>query len=147
MLSEAARFIEFDGDASIDNVAYSGEITNVVTRCRYFDEEPIDAEVDLSMAFGRGPKGEGGEKFFKYFVAVTRKDAEVIAKSEFVVPVDFNNDRIVVALQEDVDRIRIPRANAEISGLNFEIVVGFSVTPEQALYNRSGKSLKFPNLQ
>ena len=47
----------------------------------------------------------------------------------------------------DIDEIVIPRANDNVSGVNFEIIIGFSVTPEQAIFNRSGKSLKFPNLK
>ncbi len=147
VLQEAARMVEFDGEQQLDDVAYTAEITDVSTRCRYFADNPIDAEVEIHFAFGKGPKGAKGEKQFKYFVAVTKKDSEVIAKNEFVVPVDFSGDRIVVVKKEDIDRIVIPRAAEETSGLNFEIVVGLSLTPEQTIYNRSGKSLKFPHLQ
>ncbi len=147
VLQEAARAIEFDGEQQLDDVAYTAEITDVTTRCRYFGENPIDAEVDIRFAFGKGPKGAKGEKLFKYFVAVTKRDSEVIAKNEFIVPVNFDGDRIVVVKKEDIDRIVIPRFAEETSGLNFEIVVGLSLTPEQTIYNRSGKSLKFPNLQ
>ncbi|MEO1242068.1 MAG: hypothetical protein AAFX54_09175 [Pseudomonadota bacterium] len=147
VLSDAARLVEFDGEQQIDDVAYTAEITNVTTRCRYYDDRPIDAEVDVNFAFGKGPKGADGEKYFKYFVAVTRKDIEVIAKKDFYVAADFNDDRIVVVKEEEIDKIVIPRAGEETSGLNFEIVVGLSLTPEQTIYNRSGKSLKFPQLQ
>ncbi|MHA7872376.1 MAG: hypothetical protein ACX939_08510 [Hyphococcus sp.] len=147
VLAEAARFIQFDGEEDVDNVAYSGEITDVTTQCRYYGDRPIDVDVDLELALGKGPKGENGERFFKYFVAVTRTDLEVIAKKEFAVSANFTDDRIVVVKEEEIDKIVIPRAGEQTSGLNFEIIVGFSVTPEQAVYNRSGKSLKFPELQ
>ncbi len=147
VLAEAARFVEFDGQETLDDVAYSGEITNVSTSCRYFEDRPIDQQLDISFAFGKGPKGAEGEKYFKYWVAVTRKDREVIAKKEFIVPADFKDERVVVVTTEEVDKIVIPRHDAEVSGLNFEIIVGFSVTPEQAIFNRSGKSLKFPHLK
>ena len=147
VLNDAARMVEFDGEQRVEDVAYTAEIVNVTTRCRYFGDRPIDAEVDIDMAFGKGPKGEFGEKYFKYFVSVTRTDLEVIAKKEFIVPIDFDEDRIVVVTEEEIDKITIPRASEETSGLNFEIIVGLSVTPEQVLYNRSGKSLKFPQLQ
>ncbi len=147
VLEEAARVVEFDGEQRLEDVAYTGEVMDVSTRCRYFGDNPIDAEVDIRFAFGKGPKGVDGDKVFKYFVAVTKKDSEVIAKKEFVVPVKFDEDRIVVVKKEEIDRIVIPRAGEETSGLNFEIVVGLSLTPSQTIYNRSGKSLKFPNLQ
>ena len=39
---------------------------------------------------------------------------------------------------ETIPGIVIPRANETISGSNFEIFVGFDLTPAQLAYNRSG---------
>lgn len=147
VLSDAARIIDFDGEERADDVAFTGEITNAAISCRYIEDRPIRAEVDLAMAFGRGPKASTKGKNFSYFVAIARRDLEVIAKEEFVVPVEFGGDEIVVTKVEQIDQIVIPRKGENVSGVNFEIIVGFSLTPEQAIFNRSGKSLKFPNLQ
>ena len=146
VLQDAARIIDFDGEQAIENIAYSGEIEDVTSTCRYFEDEPIEAGVTIDFAFGKGPKAEANEKMFAYFVAVTRKDMEVITKKEFPVEVKFG-DRPVETASIDIDEIVIPRANDNVSGVNFEIIIGFSVTPEQAIFNRSGKSLKFPNLK
>ena len=147
ILSEASRFIDFEGDQTADNIAYTGEMVDVASTCRYFAAEPIEAGVTIDLAFGRGPKGTEDEKIFTYFVAVTRKDAEVIAKKEFQVRAKFSDDKPVHVERVDIDRVHIPRAGENTSGTNFEIIVGFSVTPQQAIYNRSGKSLKFPDLK
>ena len=147
VLDDAARIIEFVGEERLEDVAYTGEITGISSTCRYFADRPIDAKVKVDLALGKGPKGEDGRKLFKYWVAITRKDLEVIAKKEFFVEAKFSDDRDVVAIDEEIDEIVIPRAGEGISGENFEIVVGFVLTPEQAIFNRSGKSLKFPNLQ
>ena len=147
VLSDAARALEFDGGEELENIAYTAEITNVNVACRYFDDEPIDAEITIDMAFGKGPKGEAGKKYFKYFVAVTRKDLEVITKKEFNVVADFDKDKNLVFAEEEIDKIIIPRLNEDTSGVNFEIIVGLSVTAEQSIFNRSGKSLKFPDLK
>ena len=147
VLSDAARFIDFDGEQSIGNVAYTGEVGNVTSTCRYFEDEPIDAGLTIEFAFGRGPKAVEDQKVFNYFVAVTRRDFEVIAKEVYPLQIKFNGDDSVQMAEVDIDKIIIPRASEEISGLNFEIVVGFEVTPQQAIYNRSGKSLKFPELK
>ena len=146
VLADAARFIEFDGDETVENVAYSGEITGAQVACRYVGTKPIEAEVELEMAFGKGPKGENGDKVFSYFVAVARRDLEVIAKEEFYAPIEFSEKRRVVVFEDEIDKIVIPRSGENISGVNFEIIVGFDLTAEQAIFNRSGKSLKFPNL-
>lgn len=147
VLNDASRILEFDGGEELENIAYTGEIVGIESACRYYEDEPIDAKVTLRFAFGKGPKATDNEKNFTYFVAVTRKDVEVIAKKVFVAPAHFSGDKTIVLTKEDIDKIVIPRKDENISGVNFEIVVGFVLTPEQALFNRSGKSLKFPNLQ
>lgn len=147
VLNDASRVIEFDGEETVENIAYTGEITNVAVGCRYVEDKPIDTAISIEMAFGRGPKGETDKKDFTYFVAVTRKDLEVITKKEFLVPVDFGGKRTIVTKDEEIGKIVIPRASEKISGTNFEIIVGFALTRDQAIFNRSGKSLKFPQLQ
>lgn len=147
VLNEAARFIEFDGEETLDDIAYTGEIVDVGSACRYYLDEPIDMEISIDLAFGRGPKAGDDKKIFKYFVAVTRTDREVIAKQEFPVAIKWDGDNPVAVQRVEVDKIVIPRADENVSGENFEIIVGFAVTPQQAIYNRSGKSLKFPTLQ
>lgn len=147
VLNDAARLLEFDGSEELENIAYTAEITGVNIACRYFDDEPIDADLTIDMAFGRGPKGAAGKKYFKYFVAVTRKDLEVITKKEFNVVADFDDDQSLAFAEEEIDKIVIERLNEDTSGVNFEIIVGLSLTAEQANFNRSGKSLKFPDLK
>ena len=147
VLTEASRLIEFDGEETLENVAYSGEVVDVTSTCRYYGDKPIEAGVTLDLAFGRGPKGGADKKTFNYFVAVTRKDSEVIAKEVFPVEVNFDDSRPIEVKRVDVDRIFITRAGENTSGTNFEIIVGLAVTPQQAIFNRSGKSLKFPDLQ
>jgi len=147
VLKDASRAIEFGGEEqTLENVAYTAEVTNVTLACRYYADEPIDASVDIDFAFGRGPQAEVAEKSFTYFVAVTRKNAEVIEKAEYTIPVKFGSKDKVKLVEQQIEQILIPRKSEETSGLNFEIVVGLTLTPSQARFNRSGKSLKFPEL-
>jgi hypothetical protein len=145
VLADAARSIEFDGEQRLEDVAYSAEFVKAELQCRYFEDKPIDASLTVKMAFGRGPKGESAGHAYKYFVAVTRRDLEVIEKAEFEIPVQFDKEETIKIVEDRVKQILIPRANKDISGTNFEIVVGFSLTPQQAIFNRSGKSLRFPD--
>lgn len=147
VLADAARLVEFEGEAAAENIAYSAEIENIELTCRFYGERPIEASVDIDFAFGRGPKGAVRDHNFTYFVAVTRTNLEVIEKAEYTIPVRFDEDDPVETLSENIEQIVIPRANETTAGTNFEIVVGFSLTPEQVIYNRSGKSLKFPEIK
>lgn len=146
VLSDAARMVEFDGEQALENVAYTAEILDVELTCRYFGDKPIEAGLVVDFAFGRGPKGTARDKTYTYFVAVTRTDLEVIEKQEFTIPIQFSDSNAVRTAKEKIGTIVIPRKDEDISGLNFEIVIGLALTPEQAIYNRSGKSLKFPEL-
>lgn len=147
VLADAARLVEFDGSQAIEDVAYTAEIEKVDLECRYYEDKPIDASLKVKIAFGRGPKGGAREHSFRYFVAVTRTNLEVIEKREYTLPVKFDDDRNVASVEEKIGEIVIPRANETVSGTNFEIIVGLSLTADQVIFNRSGKSLKFPDLQ
>lgn len=147
VLNDAARMIEFaGGEQTAANVAWTGEIKDARGACRYVEDRPIEAQVEVDFAFGKGPAAQGNTHTVNYFVAVTRTNRDLIARQEFSVPVTFRSGRSVVNISEAVNNIIIPRKDKSISGVNFEIIVGLSVSKDQLLYNRSGKSLKFPQL-
>ena len=146
VLQEAARLVDFAGEERIEDVAWTAEIEDVSLACRYVADKPINAEVSIRLAFGRGPKASAKEHQYAYWVAVTRTNREVIEKKEFLVPVSFGGDDTVKRVRQEIEEIVIPRKGEQTSGTNFEVVVGLVLTPQQAVYNRSGKSLKFPDL-
>jgi len=140
-LYDAHRYVDVRGDELIyENVGFTGEILNVASLCRYTDRDarPIEAELAVRMAFGRGPAADASTHTYRYFVAVTRTDSAVIDKQVYDIPVTFprGQDRVVVT--ETFERIAIPRANETTSGANFEIIVGFELTESQIEFNRSG---------
>jgi hypothetical protein len=98
------------------------------------------------VAVGRGPAAAAEEHEVTYFVAVTRRNRELIAKEEFTVPVRVRDGIGTIRFTEKVDDIFISRAGSDTSGTNFEIAVGFALTRDQVLFNRSGKSLRYPEL-
>ncbi|MEQ9506205.1 MAG: hypothetical protein RLO80_08020 [Hyphomonas sp.] len=140
---DAARYVKF-ADASnnlYSNIEYTGEITNVRLYCRYFKDEPLEAEIEVDFAFGKGPAATANSHNYRYFVAVTRRNGKVLAKEYFDTQADFSRG-IVTSGSELVNRIAIPRADESISGVNFEVVVGFELTPEQLEFNRSGSRFR-----
>lgn len=145
VLSDAARVVQFDGEQRLEDVAWTGEIENVSLACRYVAAKPIDASLTIDFAFGKGPRASGEQHEFGYWIAVTRTNREVIEKREYLVPVKFDDDS-VMRISHEIEEIIIPRKDENVSGMNFEIVVGLVVTPQEAIFNRSGKSLKFPDL-
>lgn len=142
-LYDAHRLVEFSGEEVIyNNVGFTAEINGVRSLCSYYGERPIIANLELDLAFGRGPAAIGESHTYQYFVAVTRRDIAVIEKQVFPVTVRFRAGEDRAYVTETVDAISIPRANSDTSGTNFEIIVGFELTPEQLAYNRSGQRFR-----
>lgn len=141
---DASRIVEIGGDGveRFDNVGFTGEIDRVRSLCRYFADRPIIGDLTVDFSLGRGPAAAGETKTYNYFVAVTRKNIEVIEKAVFPLTVTFPAGQDRVSVREEIDRIQIPRANDTTSGENFEIIVGFVVTPEQRAFNADGKRFR-----
>lgn len=139
---DAARYVKFDGAGELySNIEYTGEITDVRLFCRYTDDIPLVAEVEIDFAFGKGPRAGADRHTYPYFVAVTRRNGKVLARETFATEAEFRGQP-VTGKSELVNRITIPRADGSISGVNFEIVVGFELTPEQLEFNRAGKRFR-----
>lgn len=141
-LYETSRLVEFKGSESYENVGFTAEINKVRSLCRYYGERPIVADLTMEMSFGRGPAASGSAATYQYFVAVTRKNIEVIEKQVFPININFPQGVSIVEATENVGQIVIPRANENTSGANFEIIVGFELTPEQIAFNADGKRFR-----
>jgi hypothetical protein len=143
VLYDAARWEEFkDNQEASGAVAYTGEIEGLRADCTYRGDDPIRVKMQVNFALGRGPQGRDPHKTYRYWVAVTQRNREVLAKQEFTLPVTFANGEDRMRIADKIDGIVIPRANAQVAGDNFEILVGFDVTPEMAEFNRQGKRFR-----
>ncbi|PIW31929.1 MAG: hypothetical protein COW29_00340 [Rhodobacterales bacterium CG15_BIG_FIL_POST_REV_8_21_14_020_59_13] len=142
-LYDAHRIVELtEQPATIESVGFTGEINGVRSLCRYYETEPITANLEIDFGFGRGPAAQGNEHTFTYFVAVTRRDRVVIYREDFPITVRFAPGQDRVYMTESLNRITIPRATETTSGTNFEIIVGFDLTPEQIAWNRAGQRFR-----
>jgi hypothetical protein len=143
VLYDAARSVPFkNGVESFENVGFTGEIQDVVSDCAYQGDEPITVKAKVRFAFGRGPQAGGRSNVYRYWVAVTDRNHAVLDKVYFTIPVSFPSGQDRVTRTETINRIIIPRKNARVSGGNFEILMGFDVTPQMAAFNREGKRFR-----
>ena len=141
-LYDAARIVSFSGDSErYTDITYSGEITEVRLYCRYTDDDPISAEIEIDFAFGRGPKGEARRHDYTYWVAVTRRSGKVLDKTQFTVPARFEAGNRATAT-ELISDIEIPRADETISGANFEVIVGFELNEVERRFNEEGRRFR-----
>lgn len=144
VLYDNSRMVDFaqPDNQRYANIEFTGEMQGVNGLCRYVEDDPIRMSIDIDMAFGRGPAATTDRQTYRYWVAVTRRGRAPIAKEYFDVDVRWNRGEAVVTRRERIEEIVIPRANEEISGENFEILVGFELTPEQLAFNREGRRFR-----
>ncbi len=145
VLYDAARYVELkDNKESLSAVGYTGEIQTLSAGCQYKGVEPIRVQMQVLFDFGRGAQAASGSKTYRYWVAVTDRNREVLSKAYFNLPVSFPSGQDRVMYTETLKGISIPRANDKVSGSNFEVLIGFDVTPEMAAFNRDGKRFRPP---
>ncbi|HEY9218900.1 MAG TPA: Tat pathway signal sequence domain protein [Phenylobacterium sp.] len=143
VLYDAARYVEFQGGREASAaVGYSGEIQGISATCEYKDAEPIRVRMEVLFELGKGPTAQGSSHSYRYWVAVTKRNDVIIDKQYFDLPVNFPNGQPRIYATETIDQITIPRATMTTSGANFEILIGFEVTPQMAEFNRAGKRFR-----
>ena len=141
ILYDAARYVELEGGrAAVANVGYTGEIEGSSSDCEYREADPIRVDMDVLFNLGRGPQATGEQRTYRYWIAVTERNNAILSKEYFDLPVNFEGQRTASVTEKRT--IVIPRAGIETSGSNFEILVGFDVTPEMAEFNRSGSRFR-----
>lgn len=138
----ASRIVELDGNGlSFQNIAYSGEIVDVKLFCRYAGMDPVQIELELDFAFGKGEQATSDTHDYTYWVAVTRRSGKVLNKERFTVRADFTGGDVTGA-REVLTNIVIPRADDSVSAANFEVLVGFELTEDQVKFNKEGRRFR-----
>ena len=142
-LYDASRYVEFKDDREASaNVGYTGEIQGISAGCQYKDDKPIEVTMEVLFELGKGPQATGRQKTYRYWVAVTDRNRAVLAKQSFDLPITFPEGQDRVYTTQKIGQIVIPRAGVATSGSNFEVLVGFAVTPQMAAFNRDGKRFR-----
>ena len=143
VLYDAARYVELkNAEEKSEAVGWTGEIQGVRSVCAYKGTDPIRLQIAVDFGFGRGPQAVGHSKQYRYWVAVTARNAVVLDKQYFDVVGEFKPGEDRINVSDRLQNILIPRADAKVSGSNFEVLVGFDVTPEMADFNRLGKRFR-----
>jgi hypothetical protein len=143
VLYDAARYVEFkDNREASANVGYTGEIEGISAGCAYKGTDPIRVDMMITFSLGRGPQATSAQKDYVYWVAVTTRNKEVLAKEYFTLPARFTQGKNTLVVSDHIAGVSIPRADDKVSGANFEVLVGFDVTPQMAEFNRDGKRFR-----
>ena len=84
VLYDSSRLVDFAApdNQRYANIEYTGELQGVRGLCRYVGDDPITMNLEIDMAFGRGPAATGDRQTYRYWVAVTRRGRAPIEKVE-----------------------------------------------------------------
>ena len=102
--------------------------------CEY-DDLHVDVETAFEIIAARGPKAGTSRVVIVFFAAIISPDGQVIAKETFESRVEFPQNRRRVGVREQVTQ-KIP-LTAQVAGQDYQILVGFQLTPDQLEYNQS----------
>jgi hypothetical protein len=120
------------------DVAALGHTQSITGDCKFKKGE---VEVNLTLNF-TGQKGAKGakltEQVFPYFVAVVSPNDEILQRQVFSTTVDFDNATGAGTSSED-HRIHVPMKDFSASG-SYRIAAGFTLTPQQATYNKDNNA-------
>lgn len=143
VLYDASRYVEFkeNREATAD-VGYTGEIEGISAACAYKGSDPITIDMIVTFSLGKGPMASGSSKTYTYWVAVTNRNKDVLAKEYFTFRANFPAGKNTLVMTDRLSGLSIPRADDKVSGANFEVLVGFDVTPQMAQFNRDGKRFR-----
>ena len=83
----------------------------------------------------RGPANETRNGQFNYYVAIANSEGSILAKKVFNTGFEFEGNRNRIGGLEELTQ-KIPLRPGE-RGEDFEIYVGFQLSPEQLDYNRA----------
>jgi hypothetical protein len=134
-LADAAVLTEFGrgNDRSDKNVVYKARIDRTVFDCQVTGDRVV-GRVAMVGTVEIGRKGKAGDFTLPVFIALTRNNSEVVSKR-------FDTIEVTVARGSTTAQFEktIPDFSFELASrpsLEYEVLTGFNLTPEQVEYNR-----------
>ena len=118
----------------ITDILTEADVSNLSSACEY-DDRRVDVDTTFEIIAARGPKADTNVVIIAYFVAIVDPDGRVIAKEVFESRIEFPKGRRRIGVREQVAQ-RIPLAE-RVLGQDYQILVGFQLTPDQLEYNQS----------
>jgi len=131
VLGDTGTLVEFAGDRQTNaDVAFVSSIGRVTIDCQEGDS--VESQISFRIDSERGPASSDAVLPVKYFVAVIKDNHQIITKDIYDVTLRF--DSTGRAGSQEVIALTIPTIE-QARRYNYEFIVGFQMTDEQAAYN------------
>lgn len=136
VLADAQRLVRFapGGGRDLTDIRFEAEIGVRRGTCDYAKKDTmLEVEMAVEIQAVRAPNaGKQGE--FEYFVAISDRSQRILTKQTFTATIPFDADRRAGGAIEELTQ-SIPLKPSQL-GTEFEIVVGFQLSPDELAYNR-----------
>ncbi len=138
VLADASHMTVYrDGPGrDLTDVKFEADLGRITGECVY-NRASTNVMVDMKLvvAARRGPADRDRVATYTYFVAIVDNKGNVLARQEFNSQVAFAGDQSRVASLEELEQ-SIPLEKNQ-PGSDFDVYVGFKLTPEQVERNRA----------
>jgi hypothetical protein len=136
MLADAAAISEFGRGAARDesNVIYSARFEGAVFDCQVVGGQ-LTGNLGMVGTLTLGRKGKAGPVSLPIFIALTRGGTDVVSKRFDSIELEVERGQTAAQFEKSVPDFAFSMASGE-STLDYEILVGFNLTPDQIEYNR-----------
>ena len=143
-LYDAARYVEFkDSREASAAVGYTGEIEGISAGCAYQDDRADQGDRRGAVQPGPRPAGRGPPKHLS--LLDRRHRAQPRGPGQGILRPAGRPSRRRRPRRRDREhqtRSSSPGPTSTTCGANFEVLIGFDVTPEMAAFNRDGNRFR-----
>lgn len=131
--AEVTRFREGVG-RDLTDVTSRAVLADYTGGCTPRDDR-VTVDLNLVLAAEQGPASRAGTADYRYFVAIADTAGDILAKQEFDTTVVFPEGQRRAGTVEELTQT-IPLEEGATPA-DYQILVGFQLTPEQLDYNRA----------
>jgi hypothetical protein len=135
---DASRITVFrDGSGrDLTDVLSAGNIQNILIQCRY-DKNAVDIyNFQIAMTADRGAADRSKAADYEYWVAIVDPDRKILVRKTYNQHFDFAGNLTHVGVVASDFELRIPMKDV-MKAPDYQIIVGFQLTPDQLAWNRS----------
>lgn len=135
---DASKIMVFrDGPGrDLTDVLSTGNIQNMLMQCRY-EKNAVDVyNFQIAITADRGPADRSKSADYEYWVAIVDPDRNILIRKEYKQHFDFKDNVNHVGIVVSDLELRIPMQDV-MKAPNYQVIVGFQLTPDQLAWNRS----------
>ena len=118
----------------LTDLSSRAQIIGISGGCAY-EDDAVTVSVEMPIVVERGPAMTGSEADYSYFVAVTDREWNVIAKRSFPIRFRFDSGSGFSAAREELEQV-IP-LETQRQAAEYQVLIGFDLDREQLSRNLS----------